>query len=150
MNEKSLVDLCRKRQKQFRSFLKDNGLSQDFVIEMCIGDISEFPETRNVAYTMHKTKKKCCIVFAPKWNVLTDDNYDAVARHEFCHALHFLFPNIFSVLKKQGLYFKEDQLEIFADKMAEIVFGDRIYYDDDLIQTLCETDCGTRPRHLTW
>ena len=149
MNSQRLKELCVQRDREFRTFLRHLGLDTNYTFNCQVGDIKEFPETRNLAYTAKITKNSCDIVFAPKW-YLSESNYDAVLRHEFAHALEFIHPEIFQVLRENGLFFNDQCHEIYADKLAEIIFGDRIYYDDDLIQTLDECNITCRPYHLGW
>lgn len=69
------------------------------------------------------------IVVAPKLVRANADRIEAVLRHEFGHAL-LLFHGT-----KHG--------EREADRLAEQVFGDPIFYDHIAVQTLRG---GTRPR----
>ena len=149
MTPQRLTELCRIRSEEFEDFVNDLGLSTNYQITFEVGDKKEFPETRNLAYTAKIGKNKCEIVFAPKW-YLSEENFDAVLRHEFAHALHFIHPKIFKVLRKNGLFFNPECHEIFADKLAELIFGERIYYDQDLIQTLQESPTKSRPYRLGW
>jgi len=119
-------------------------------VKIGIGDLKEFPKQRNVAYTGYVSPTECIMVFAPKWRQLSDANYDAVIQHELCHVLHFLKPNIIRMLRDFGLFFDEGCYEIFADKMAEIIFENPIYYDKHLVQTLDKGIYRNRPLHLGW
>ena len=151
MNERKLLELCQYRFDQFKEFLNNLGVStKNWSIKIGIGDIKEFPNRRNVAYTAYVSPTECYIVFAPKWKQLTDANYDAVIQHELCHVLHFLKPNIIRMLRDFGLFFDGDCYEIFADKMAEIIFDNPIYYDKHLVQTLKRGKYRNRPLSLGW
>ena len=149
MNEQKLHRLFQTRLNEFLDFLDDLKIRHRFVIKLVIGDLSEFPKTRNLAYTNHVSKNHCDIVFAPKW-YLSEANFDAVMRHELAHAFHFLYPNVFVHLRDYGLFFHKESEEIFADKCAELIFGERIYYDKDLIRTLTVCPISCRPMHLGW
>ena len=151
MNKQELFELSQLRYDQFKDFLSDLGIStRTWKVRVKIGKLSEFPATRNVAYTAHLKPNKCEIVFAPKWNQLTPENYDAVLQHELCHVLHMIRPDIFNILIPYGFNYDEDQCEIFADQMAEVIFDNPIYYDKSLIQTLEPQRIRKRPRHLGW
>lgn len=150
MNERELVIQARNHQGDFRRFIDECGMSQDFKVKIGIGDLSEFPKTRNVAYTHQVNPKLYHIVFAPKWNQLTDSNYIAVLRHEYGHVLHLLNPNIFKWFRNHGYKFHHSQEEIFSDFFASWWWIDPIFYDENLIQTLDTTPIHIRPRHLGW
>lgn len=150
MTEEKLVRMARNHQGDFRLFMDNLGLSQDFKVKLGIGQMKDFPETRNVAYTRMLSPKKFEIVFAPKWDQLTDENYIAVLRHEYGHVLHLMHPKIFRMFKNLGYNFHPAQEEIFSDFVASFIWNDHIFYDDDLIQTLEETSTSIRPRHLGW
>jgi hypothetical protein len=151
MNESELVILARNHQGEFRRFIDEMGLPQDFKVKIGIGSLDQFPKTRNVAYTEMVNPRFCRIVFAPKWDQLTDSNYIAVLRHEYGHVLHLMYPQIFKMMKeREGLNIHPSQEEIFSDYMGSRMFGDHIFYDDGLIQTLETTDIDIRPRHLGW
>lgn len=150
MNEKKLLLEARNHQSHFRNYIDSLGLSQDFKVELGIGSLQDFPNTRNVAYTMKMDDNHFKIVFAPKWNQLTDANYIAVLRHEYGHVLHLMHPNIIKWFSSQGYKFHPSQEEVFADFFASFLWIDHIFYDENLIQTLDETPICLRPRHLGW
>ena len=102
MTEEKLVRIARNHQGDFRLFMDNLGLSQDFKVKLGIGQMKDFPETRNVAYTRMLSPKKFDIVSAPKWDQLTDENYIAVLRHEYGHVLHLMHPKIFRMFKNLG------------------------------------------------
>ena len=150
MNESQLVRIARNHQGDFRRFIDELGLSQDFKVKIGIGEMEDFPETRNVAYTTQISPKEFEIVFAPKWKQLTDSNYIAVLRHEYGHVLHLMYPDIIKWFSSQGYKRHRSQEEIFSDFIGVHIWIDHIFYDDNLIQTLDETSIFFRPRHLGW
>ena len=109
-------------------------LGSGFRVAFSKGSAEEFPEKRNMAYCMKFHDGRLCIVCAPKMQFARADQIDGVLRHEFGHA---------------ALFFA-DQMghgERDADKAAELLFGDRIRYDSDLIQSTARGVCP-RPAHL--
>lgn len=97
-----------------------------------IGDPSEFPKPRDYAYSAWDGEQ-ALIVFAPKILRANQARQDALIRHELGHAL----------LQSAGL----DHSERECDAVAERIFGDKIYYDSDDVQTLNSRVAGaTRPR----
>lgn len=102
-----------------------------FDVGFSVGEASEFPKARNMAYCHHDDEtRNLTIVVAPKMLRANIDRIEGVLRHEFGHALLF-----FSGHFKHG--------ERDADALAEQVFGLPIYYDRETVQTIRG---GTRPR----
>lgn len=101
-----------------------------FEVTLHRGRASEFPEKRNMAYCTSELRIYC----APKMERARLDQIQGVLMHEFGHAFAFGCGHM-------------DHKERDADKIAELLFGCRIYYDDDLIQS---TRYGLypRPKHL--
>ena len=133
--------------EEFIYELNDPRLQSDLEVELRIGDIQEFPETRNVAYTMCQPGGPALIVFAPKLDDLTLGNIDAVLRHEIAHVLDLCYPSLKSTLRE---HYSDvpPTTELFADWLAGLIWDEHIYYDDDLIQTTDVTSTSKRPRHL--
>ena len=94
-----------------------------------IGDCSDFPKPRDYAYSAWDGEQ-ALIVFAPKVLKANKSRQDALIRHELGHAL----------LQSAGL----DHSERECDAVAERVFGDKIYYDSDDVQTLNPKARGAR------
>lgn len=115
-------DLFNERREQVR------GIRPDLRIELGIGDSAEFPANRDYAYCAWDGEK-ARIVFAPKIRQADRSRQDALIRHELAHAL----------LTSADLPHSERE----CDAVAEAIFGDLIYYDDDDVQTLVG---GSRPR----
>jgi len=102
-----------------------------FDVALAVGDPSEFPMARNMAYCHHEEESgDLTIVVAPKLARGSRERIEGVLRHEFGHALLFFWGY-------------PDHGERDADNLAENVFGDPIYYDRATVQTLRG---GTRPR----
>jgi len=105
-------------------------------ITLSIGEASEFPEARDYAYSAWDGQR-ANIVFAPKIRHANTARQDALIRHELSHAL------------LQTANIKHNEKE--CDNLAEDVFGDRLYYDVEDVQTLNSKAKGatdTRPKHL--
>jgi integrase len=94
------------------------------------GQSSEFPRKRNHAYCLLTRGGDLRVVVAPKMIRAPKHRRDAVLMHEIGHA----------ILLSQGVL---NHTEREADALAERVFGVRIGYDADDVQTL---DGGVRPR----
>lgn len=101
-----------------------------FEVTLHQGKASEFPETRNMAYCTSELRIYC----APKMDHARIDQIQGVLMHEFGHALAFACGH-------------DHHGERDADEIAETLFGCRIYYDDDLIQST-RSGARPRPRHL--
>ena len=85
------------------------------------------------------------IAFAEKFRTADNSRIEAVMMHEFGHAMDFLsprYPNLPAdrdydpAVHRQGT-------ERRADALAEGLWGVKIKYDDETVQSLC---CGVRPR----
>ena len=93
------------------------------------GRASEFPRRRNYAYCVDDPSGPV-IVLAPKARRASAERVLGVLAHEWGHAL--------AVLAGMPEHAERD-----ADTLAERVFGVRIAYDTDDVQTV---GVGTRPR----
>ena len=105
-------------------------------VTLGIGDPADFPKRRDYAYSAWDGET-AHVVFAPKIGRAAQARQDALIRHELSHAL----------MQTAGLSHNERE----CDAVAESVFGDRIYYDSDLVQTLDPKARGAvrpRPAHL--
>jgi hypothetical protein len=109
-------------------------LGDGFRVAFAKGVASDFPEKRNMAYCVKFPDKTMCIVVAPKMETARLDQIEGVLRHEFGHAALF-----FCEQMNHG--------ERDADEAARVLFGKRIRYDDDLIQSTTTGVCP-RPAHL--
>ena len=99
------------------------------VVRFRYGRASEFPRRRNYAYCVDDPSGPV-IVLAPKGRRASAERVLGVLAHEWGHALAFL----------AGV---PGHSERDADTLAESVFGVRIAYDKDDVQTV---GAGTRPR----
>ena len=126
-----LQDFKRLFEKRLRELL----LAQPALeITMKIGKASEFPKRRDYAYSAWNGER-AQIVFAPKISRASTNRQDALIRHELSHAL----------LQSAELNHNERE----CDAVAERIFGDRIYYDSENVQTLNEQNSRRpRPTHL--
>lgn len=96
---------------------------------LIVGKKSHFPRKRNYAYSAWDGEV-AAIVFSPKIHFASKDTQDALIRHELSHAL----------MQTLGI----DHTERECDELAERVFGDKIYYDKDDVQTLDPDAPGAR------
>ena len=100
-----------------------------FPVKCVIDHKKRYPKNRNYAMTSGD------IVFlSPKIFKADENRVQALLRHELGHA----------VLMQAGLH---DHTETQVDALAEALFGDRIYYDEEDIQTLA-LGKYPRPNHL--
>jgi predicted metal-dependent peptidase len=110
-------------------------LGDDFFVNLSVGKAKDFPAPRNMAYTTRDRHGDILIVVAPKLAVCEDvDRVEGVLRHEFGHAALWYLD-------------KDRHSERDADAMCENLFGDRIYYDAEDVQTLAGGN-HPRPSHL--
>jgi len=85
------------------------------------------------------------IAFSPKFRHATNDRIEAVLLHEFGHAMDFLgqkFPALPADRAHDPAVHRQGT-ERRADALAEGLWGMKIKYDNDTVQSLC---CGVRPR----
>ena len=147
MNASRLFALAKRHIIELDPILEELGLDEDIYITVKVGRMTNFPEVRNVAYTAQLSPTQYEIVFAPKWRQLTNSNYEAVLRHELGHVAHMSIPDIRKQLARRSIYLSSHD-EPFSDEFAELIWGDNLYYDDDLIQTLDESYYDSRPEWL--
>jgi hypothetical protein len=85
------------------------------------------------------------IAFAEKYKNAPLSRIEAVLMHEFGHAMDFLahrYPTLPSDRASDPAVHRQGT-ERRADALAEGLWGVKIKYDDDTVQSLC---CGVRPR----
>ena len=102
-------------------------------IRLRVGFESEFPNDRDYAYT-YEVDGHLIVVFAPKMLKASEDRIKAIMRHEIGHAIF---------MSKGNHHHSEQQV----DDLAERLWGDRLYYDHQDIQTLRRGQYP-RPKHL--
>ena len=108
-----------------------NDIAPGFKVGLREGHTDEFPKRRNMAYCMKEYGNgRITIVCAPKLNRERMDTIEGVLCHEFGHAILFHYEQM-------------EHGERDADKAAEVLFGRKIRYDDELIQS---TTRGVHPR----
>jgi hypothetical protein len=107
------------------------------------GNSDHFASERGCAVT-RSTPQGWVVVFAEKMRSMPEATVDAVVRHEIGHLLDLSIPTEFldDLARSRGTVLPST-LERRADALAEWLWGDRLYYDDRLIQTLAG---GTSPR----
>lgn len=111
-----------------------------------------FPARRNMAYCAYREgpdgPEDIQIVVAPKLTRGDKARIEAILRHELAHAIEFyLGEREVRRLAEQDGYRLPRGPERRADRVAEIIWGEPVYYDRDLVQTL-ERGTRPRPRHL--
>lgn len=120
----------------------------DFRVPLVVGKPDEFPMPRNMAYCAYRDhdsgRREIFIVVAPKLIKSSKARVNAILRHELAHAIEFHIGEdaVRGMAGRDG-YKLPAGPERRADRIAEIIWGDPLYYDDILVQTL---DRGTRPR----
>ncbi len=120
----------------------------DFSVPLVVGNPKWFPERRNMAFCSYRDhnagKRDIEIVIAPKLLRSHPDRIEAIFRHELAHAAEFHAGEheLRKMAKLDGETLPRGP-ERRADRVAEIIWGDPIYYDEILVQTLSG---GTRPR----
>ncbi len=124
----------------------------DFSVPLVVGSAEWFPERRNMAfcgYREHNSgKRNIEIVVAPKLLRSSPSRVEAIFRHELAHAIEFHLgeDEVRSMARFDGEKLPQGP-ERRADKIAEIIWGEPIYYDEILVQTLSGGK-RPRPRHL--
>ncbi len=120
----------------------------EFRVPLVLGESDEFPMPRNMAFCTHRShdsgQEDIAIVIAPKLLRGNRDRVQAILRHELAHAIEFhLGENEVRRLARFDGETLPRGPERRADRVAEIIWGDPIHYDEILVQTLAR---GTRPR----
>ena len=93
----------------------------------------DFPKSRDYAFT-YDNDGDLTIVFAPKMLQANEDRIRAIMRHELSHA----------IFMSKGNHHHSEQ---DTDDLAEKLWGAKIQYDDEYIQTL-KNGHYPRPLHL--
>ena len=119
-----------------------------FLIE---GSIAHFPKPRSFAFfavdgpAFAPVPDVPIIAFAPKFRTATVDRVEAILLHEFGHAMDFLAKKtpLLPADRNHDPAVHRQGTERRADALAEGLWGIKIGYDKDTVQSLC---CGIRPR----
>jgi len=123
VDAKKVSDLFDRRLKRARK------VNSDLQATLTIGQDSLFPKPRDYAFSAWDGERSE-IVFSPKVLSANLARVDALIRHELSHA----------ILQHAG----QEHTEAECDAVAERVFGDRIYYDAEDIQTINPKAPGAR------
>lgn len=115
-----------------------------------IGDSPLFNSPRRYASTTGDGGNTCHVRFPPRIVDLPADQVDAVIRHELGHVVDFIVPymELEEWAQAQGCHDLPSTPERKADVLAELIWGQRIYYDERLVQTFNPTGISPRPEHL--
>ena len=108
-------------------------------------DPTLFPAPRDYAFCRYDPRTGAITIgVAPKFLSAPVHRQDALLRHELGHAIDFLVPtaklNNYAIFKGRVL---SSTPERRADDIAEMVWGAKLQYDRDLIQTI---NHGVYPR----
>ena len=118
-------------------------------IHFSIADSEEdFPETRNVAYTIFPNDNSSFeIIFAPKYHLYNGSMIEAVVRHELAHVIDEFYSTQ-SLSQYLGDRLETLYTERRVDRIAELLWNQPIFYDRIyLIQNLT-SGIRPRPKHL--
>ena len=110
-------------------------VSFPIAVKIRVGEPHEFPEYRDHAYTFQSEDGDLYVVVSDKLIHSQRDRIQAIMRHELAHAWFLNEGN-------------EHHSERDTDNLAEELWGDRLYYDDDDIQTLNPDGTYPRPSYL--
>jgi len=125
----------------------------DFHVPLVVGNPDAFPQARNMAFCAYRDgndgRREISIVVAPKLLRGDSDRVGAIFRHELAHAVEFHLgeDELRRMARLDGEALPRGP-EQRADRVAEIIWGDPIYYDDILVQTLGR-GIRPRPKHLS-
>ena len=123
-------------------------VGSDFSVPLGVGDPEWFPEPRNMAFCAYRDhnsgERDIEIIVAPKLLDGDPERVAAIFRHELALAIEFHLgeAKVRKMARVNGESLPSGP-ERRADRIAEILWGEPIYYDDILVQTLSG---GTRPR----
>ena len=146
MNEDQLASLFERRLTEVRQSCGP--------MTICLMEAGDelFPRRRSYAFFAVSCKPyliapsgTSVIAFAEKYKNASFDRIEAVMMHEFGHAMDFLaqrYPTLPADRSHDPAVYHQGT-ERRADALAEGLWGVRIKYDDDTVQSLC---CGVRPR----
>ena len=104
------------------------------IVRIREGKEEDFPNDRDYAYAFEDENENYIVVFSSKMSHASEDRIRAIMRHEMSHALHFLQGDL-------------EHSEQDTDDLAEEIWGDRISYDHEDLQTLNHGQYP-RPAHL--
>jgi len=133
----------------FRRLLEDlEDVFGPVPVGLQMGPASRFPKRRNYAYCYYEGPYDINVVISPKFLRASPDRVEALLRHELGHAVEFhLGTDGLKRWARQNRLPLPRGVERRADSLAEIVWGDPIRYDKEMVQSL-ETGTYPRPRKL--
>lgn len=108
-------------------------IGNPIVVRVRKGFSHDFPKDRDYAFT-YEDDGQLIIVFAPKMLQANEDRIRAIMRHELSHA----------IMMSEGNHHHSEQE---TDDLAERLWGRKIQYDNEYIQTLKQGHYP-RPLHL--
>ena len=109
-------------------------------LKLVVGPRSQFPKNRDYA----ACSPIGVIMIAPRMEQASNDRITAVLMHEIGHALDFEYSHK-DLEEACGALPKTPERK--ADAIAEAIFGVKMYYDIDLVQSL-RSGLRPRPTHL--
>lgn len=104
-------------------------LKEDLDVKLVFDKASNYPKPRDFAMSTVSR-----IFVSPKMLKASNDRIRGLLMHEFSHV----------VLMRNGII---EHTELQTDWFAEVLFGARIYYDEEDVQTL-KPGTHPRPSHL--
>lgn len=107
-------------------------------VRLRVGPSAHFPTARSFGYCTspdNPRREPPVITVAPDFAKQDVDRQEAILRHELAHAVAIVLD-------------VPEHSEVDADRLAQRLFGSRIYYDSDDVQTIRKTHQPTRPAHL--
>ena len=121
----------------------------DATITYDVGDSPLFDSPRRYASTTGDGGNSCHIRFPPRIVDLPISQVDAVIRHELGHVADFIVPymELEEWAQAQGMSLPSTP-ERKADALAELIWGEKIYYNEALVQTFDSSGTAPRPEQL--
>lgn len=146
MTEQEVLSLLACRWAEARARVTQLELAE---ITYDIGDSPLFASPRRYASTTGDGGNSCHVRFPPRIVSLPMQQIDAVIRHELGHVVDFIVPfmDLEEWAQSQGAFLPSTP-ERKADALAELIWGERIFYDAALIQTFDSSGVTPRPEHL--
>jgi hypothetical protein len=124
-----------------------DAFGEDFSAPLHLGEPALYPAKRNMAFCAFgagDNGDQIIIFIAPKLFKGPPERIEAILRHELAHAVEFHLgePELRKWARAEGHSLPRGG-ERRADRVAEILWGDPIFYDTETVQTLSP---GVRPR----
>ena len=99
-------------------------------VALLVGEAGRFPNARD--YAVCARTRGTVIIVAPKFRKASMDRREAVLRHELGHAVWYVLGSA-ECARRVGRRLPPEAL---ADELARLIWGQRIRYDAEAVQTL--------------